>query len=72
MTNTPNRSDAFMLDDDEVCVTYLDSGPAHQWTDAPATSADNTQGTAARVLLAARRPRTGRPRTEGNRAPARP
>ena len=72
MTGTQDRSDAFMLDDDEVCVTYLDSVPAHGWTQAPATVGGSSQETAARVLLQARRPRTDRPRTEGSPAPAQP
>ena len=69
MTNSHGCSRAFMLDDDEVCITYLDSIPAQGWS---TTSAGNTQVTAARVLLASRQPRTGQRRTWGNPAPARP
>ena len=39
---------------------------------APPTSAGNIPETAARVLLAARRPRSDRQSTEGSLAPARP
>ena len=79
MTGTQDRSDAFKIRPGDTCSwldreptdppIYLDSIPAKGWS---ATSACNTQETAARLLLASRRPRTGRPSTAGNPAPVRP
>ena len=79
MPGSQDRTAAFKIRPVSTCCwldreptdpsTYLDSIPAQGWS---ATSAGNTQVTAARVLLASRQPLTGQRRTWRNPAPARP